>query len=825
MISPGQQIGRYKIRSVIGKGGMGEVFLATDTQLERSVALKVLPAEYCSDAERVDRFRQEAKSASFLNHPNIITIHEIGETGDQLFIATEYVDGETLREKIEKNELSVYECVRIAEQIAAALSAAHQAHIIHRDIKPENIMVRYDGYVKILDFGLAKLVERTSEKYDSEAETIAQVNTKAGMVLGTVPYMSPEQARGVGINQKTDVWSLGVCLYEMLSGRQPFTGETTSDISASILTKEPEPFNKNLPAELQRIVRKTLQKEADKRYQNAKDLLADLENVKEELKFQSKLERTNPPNPKTQILNAATTDIFHTTSSAEYLVSEIKQHKIGLGVSLIFLLLTSFGLSYWFLTSRNSSLKGQIESIAVMPFVNESGNAETEYLSDGITESLINSLSQLPKLAVKARSSVFRYKGKTADPQQIGNELSVQAILNGRIIQRGEIITFSLELVDVVNGNQIWGEQYTRKLTDLATLQSEIARDVSNKLQAKLSSADEKRAAKSYTENNEAYQLYLKGRYHWNKRTSTDLLKSAEYFQQAIEKDPNYALAYAALAEAYILIPNYTNELPGNAYPKAREAAIKALQMDETLAEGHNALATIKHSYDWDFVGAEKEFKRAIELNPNYATAHHWYGEFLLDMGRIEEGTAEIRRAQELDPLSLIINSMVGITYMIKGQDDLAIEQYKKTLEMNSNFPRAHTFLAKSYENKKLFEEAINEQQIYSLLVQMPPAVVEKEISEWRESFRINGEKGYWRKYIEILEKRRAEPSNSSIPLTIIATLYIQIGEKEKAFSLLEEAYQKREVELLQIKKDPAWKSMLTDPRFIELQKRIGIPH
>ena len=505
-------------------------------------------------------------------------------------------------------------------------------------------------------------------------------------------------------------------------------------------------------------------------------------------------------------------------------MSEIKQHKTGFAVSLILLLLTTIGLGYWFIAYRSLPANNQIQSIAVMPFVNENGNAETEYLSDGITESLINSLSQLPKLAVKARSSVFRFKGKTTEPEQIGNELSVQAILNGRIVQRGDNITFSLELVDVVNGNQIWGEQYTRKLSDLATLQSEIARDVSNKLQAKLSSDDEKKAAKNYTENNEAYQLYLKGRYHWNKRTPTDMPKSAEYFQQAIEKDPNYALAYAALAEAYILIPNYTSELPKIAYPKAKEAATKALQLDESLAEGHNALATIKHSYDWDFVGAEKEFKRAIELNPNYATAHHWYGEFLLDMGRIDEGTAEIRRAQELDPLSLIINSMIGITYMIKGQDDLAIEQYNKTLEMEPNFPRAHAFLAKSYENKKMFEEAINEQRIYSLLVQTPPATVEKEIAEWREAFRINGEKGYWSKYIENLEKRSAQPGNSSTPLTIIATLYVQVGEKEKVFSLLEEAYQKREVELLQIKKDPAWKSMLSDPRFIELEKRIGIP-
>jgi TolB-like protein/Tfp pilus assembly protein PilF len=635
--------------------------------------------------------------------------------------------------------------------------------------------------------------------------------------------MSPEQARGKDIDQRTDVWSLGICLYEMLSGRQPFTGETSSDILASILTKELDPLDGNLPADLQRIIKKALQKDADKRYQMAKDLLIDLENVKEELKFQSKLERSAPPhrkNAETQILNAATTDVFHTTSSAEYLVSELKQHKKGLAVGLILLLFTTVGLGYWFLTSRNLSTKSQIESIAVMPFVNESGDSDTEYLSDGMTESLINSLSQLPKLAVKARSSVFRYKGKTAEPRQIGNELSVQAILNGRVVQRGDNITLGLELVDVLTGNQIWGEQYTRKLTDVATLQSEIARDVSNKLQAKLSITDEKRAAKNYTENTEAYQLYLKGRYHWNKRTAVDLPKSADYFQQAIEKDPNYALAYAALAEAYILIPNYTSELPRNAYPKAREAAIKALQMDETLAEGHNALATIKHSYDWDFVGAEKEFKRAIELNPNYATAHHWYGEFLLDMGRIEEGTFEIRRAQELDPLSLIINAIVGITYMIKGEDDLAIEQYKKTLEMDSNFPRAYAYLAKSYENKRLFDEAITAQQKYFLLNGTPPDVVEKEIAEWRNSLKANGEEGYWRKYIEILEKSPSAPA-----FTTIATLYIQIGEKEKAFSLLDEAYRKREVEILQIKKDPAWKSMLSDPRFIELEKRIGLPN
>jgi serine/threonine protein kinase len=482
------KLGRYEILSPIGAGGMGEVYLAEDTRLHRKVALKILPENIAADKERLLRFEREAQAASALNHPNIITIHEIGEIEDQLFIATEFIEGETLRQKIEKNDLDVYESVRISEQIAAALSVAHQAHIIHRDIKPENIMIRRDGYVKILDFGLAKLVEKKSVILDAEAETRAQVNTKAGMIMGTVAYMSPEQARGKDIDERTDVWSFGVCLYEMLTGKQPFTGETTNDTIAAILTKEPVQLDGNLPAELHRIVKKTLQKDADKRYQTAKDLLIDLEEVKEDLKFQSKLERTSPPNreeKKTQIFNATTTDIAHTTSSAEYIATEIKRHKSASIVGLLVLLLAISGLGYWFFANRSAN-NPQIESIAVMPFVNESGSVDVEYLSDGMTETLINSLSQLPGLSVKARSSVFHYKGKEISPQTIGNELSVQAILNGRVVQRGENLTLSLELVDARTGNQIWGEQYNRKMTELVSLQSEIARDVSNKLQKKL---------------------------------------------------------------------------------------------------------------------------------------------------------------------------------------------------------------------------------------------------------------------------------------------------------------------------------------------------
>jgi serine/threonine-protein kinase len=831
MISTGEQIGRYRIRSAIGKGGMGEVFLAEDTELERIVALKVLPEDLANDTERMRRFVQEAKSASALNHPNIITIHEIGKTDSTHFIATEYIEGETLHSRLLSEPMYVKNVLDVAIQVASALDAAHRAGIVHRDIKPENVMIRPDGLVKILDFGIAKLTERKVAAIEAEAATaIKAEGTSPGMIIGTAAYMSPEQARGKDIDARSDIFSFGVVLYEMLSGKPPFEGENALDVIGSILNKEPVPIQQlipEVPQEIGRIISKALKKDREERYQTAKDLLIDLKDVKQDLEIQNKLERTAAPNreePKTQILSAATSDAAHTTSSAEYITNEIKSHKNGLAIGLVILVLSSIGLGYWFLTSRSSSTKGQIESIAIMPFVNESGNADTEYLSDGMTETLISSLSQLPNLLVKARSSVFRYKGKDTDLQQIGKELNVQSVLNGRVVQRGQDLTLYIELVDTATEKVLWSENYNRKQADLISLQSELARDVSSKLKTRLSGVEEQQVTKTFTENTEAYQLYLKGRYHWNKRTTVDLPKSVDYFNQAIEKDPSYALAYASLAEAFILLPNYTNELPKNAFPKAKEAATKSLQIDESLAEGHNALAAIKHEYEWDFVNAEKEFKRAIELNPNYATAHHWYGEFLWNMGRIEEGNAEIRRAQELDPLSLIINSIVGVGYYIKGQNDQAIEHLKKTIEMDSSFPRAHLFLAEAYENKKLFEDAITEHQKHFLLNGAPSDFVEKQAAEWREAFKRDGENGYWRKHIQILERIRTEKRNPSPPISVIAYMYVQIGENDKAFSLMEEAFREREVELLRMRAFPAGASIRSDPRFIELERRIGFP-
>src|SRR5499427_5210290 len=528
-------ISHYRILSEIGSGGMGEVYQAQDLHLERKVALKVLHAEIAEDEDRVRRFVQEAKAASALNHPNILTVYEIGHFEKSRYIATELIKGENLRDRLKTEPPTLSETLDVASQIAAALNAAHEAGIVHRDIKPENIMLRDDGLAKVLDFGLAKLTEKKSAAISLEDTT--RVQTLPGLVMGTVLYMSPEQARGKEVDARSDIWSLGVLIYEMCARSTPFAGETTSDAIAAILTKDPAPLNAEAPSELQRIIKKALQKSADERYQTVKDLQLDLKNLKRELEFSEQLERsqipgfTKPTNVKTSGIDEAVTVLQPAdTSTLKSLPGQdsaiqtqsgkIKRRQFSVVLGLIVLL--AIGVGSWFVAKRGGSTK-QIESIAVMPFVNESGNADVEYLSDGMTDTLIGSLSQLPNLNVKARSLVYRYKNKDIDPRTIGKDLSVQALLNGRVVQRGDDLRLYLELVDTQTGDRIWGDQYDRKQTDLVSLQSEIALDVSQKLQSRLSGSDEKKLTKKYTENAEAYQLYLKGRFFLNRRTSESL--------------------------------------------------------------------------------------------------------------------------------------------------------------------------------------------------------------------------------------------------------------------------------------------------------------
>jgi serine/threonine protein kinase/Tfp pilus assembly protein PilF len=833
-LSPGTRLGRYEIRSKIGEGGMGEVYLALDTELDRTVAIKILPEALASNQERLQRFIQEAKAASALNHPHILTIYEIGATGNSRFIATEFIDGDTLRRRIREGSLSLNEVLDIAMQAAGALAAAHEAGIIHRDIKPENIMVRRDGYVKLLDFGLAKLAGPPSSITDAEAPTKAMVNTGAGMVMGTATYMSPEQAKGTNVDARTDLWSLGAVLYEMVTGHLAFAGETPTETISLILQKEPAPLTRyahEVPAELDRIVSKTLTKNREERYQTARDLLIDLRNLKRKLELDAEIDRTVPPElratstsggqrpPATAsgvVAGTTTAGSTHAPSSAEYVVSGVKQHKLAAAIAVIVVALGAVTLIAY-LRTRHTEVA--IESIAVLPFQNRSTEADTEYLSDGLAESLIYRLSQLPNLKVSPTSSVFHYKGKEIDPVKVGQELGVNAVLLGRMVQRGDQLTISAELVDVRNNRLLWGEQYDRKMSDLLQTQREIAREIVDKLRLKVS-GQEKGLAKHYTENNEAYQLYLKGRFYWNKRTEEGFQKALQYFQQAIERDPSFALAYSGLADTYDLLggPEAGGDMPPNeVLPKAKAAALKALEIDETLAEPHVSLAHVKYFYDRDWAGAEREYKRAIELNPNYPVAHQWYAIYLSVVGRQSEALAEIRRAQELDPLSLSINAWLGRILDLAGERDQAIEQLRKTLELDPNFMLAHLRLGLAYEEKGMYDEAISEfRQVLQLSGGKPLG-----IAALAHAYALAGKREEAQKnlaeLLQLSQQRYVSPAS-------IAIIYVALDDKDQAFAWLEKANEIRDMNAVRLKVDPRFASLRSDPRFAALVRRIGLP-
>ncbi len=818
-LSPGTKLGRYEIRSKIGEGGMGEVYLASDTRLERNVALKTLPTDVAADRHRMSRFEQEAKAASALNHPNILTIYEIDQADSTYFIATEFIDGETLRQRMKRSQLKLDEVLDVAAQIAAALSAAHAASIIHRDIKPENIMLRRDGTVKVLDFGLAKLTEMP-DSVDTEAPT--NFKTDPGTVMGTAMYMSPEQASGSAVDTRTDTFSLGVVVYELVAGRLPFEGSTSREMMTSLLNeREPQPlarYSSEVPVELERIVSKALRKNRDERYQTIKDMLLDLKTLKQELEFERKRERSIPP---TSDRAAATSQRpFAGTAPESAARPSISEH--GLAGSLLFkrniliavaaLLLTASGAAgYWFFTHSRNEV---ISSIAVLPFVNASGNSELEYLSDGMTDSLINSLSQLPNLSVKARSSVFHYKGTDVDPQKLAADLSVQAILSGRVVQRGDDLTLYLSLVDGRNGNQVWGEQYNRKLTDIVSLQTEIAREVSRKLQTRLSGADEQRLTKRYPANPEAYQLYLKGRYHLLKGAKSDLLTSISYLQKAIEIDPLYAIAYVGLADAY-RSPGLEIQ-PTEGLPKAKAAALKAIELDDTLANGHAVLGWVHFWYDWDWSSAESQFKRALELDENNADAHAYYAHLLSNTGRHAEALAEAKRARELEPLNSRINAFEGQFLIFAGQVDTGIDRLQKTLELDPNYYVGRNFLAQGYIEKKMFPEAVAEAR--KALDVSPTATYAMSLLAY--ALAKGGKTAEARAVVGDL----VHISNQRyVPGSSIANVYTALGDHEKALAWLERGFQEHDVRLVFLKVDPKWNNLRSEPRFQDLMRRVGL--
>ena len=827
----GTKLGRYEIRSKIGEGGMGEVYLAQDTKLDRKVALKILPADLASNRDRMERFAREAKAAAALNHPNIAHIYEIDESAGTNFIALEFIDGRTLREKIHQERTELRKLLRFLQHAAEGLAKAHAAGIVHRDLKPDNIMITRDGHAKILDFGLAKLVEQppASGGDSSEVQTaVMPQHSTPGTVMGTVGYMSPEQAQGrtKEIDQRSDIFSFGCILFEACTGKKPFEGESIIKSLHMVVYEQPPiiaDLNPSAPLELQRIVRRCLAKDPDERYQSIKDVAIELKELRRDLEG---IDTTVPPPPRSKAGVEATrseslapptsspsSSLQTRASSAEYVVTGIKQHKVIAAV-LAVVVLAGIATLVIFLGGRSSS--DTIKSIAVMPFVNEGGKPELEYLADGMTDTLISSLSQLPNLSVKARSSVFRYKGKETSPQTVAKELSVQAILNGRIAQRNDQLTLTLELVDAQSENVIWSEQYTRKESDIVSLQSEIARSVSTKLRNKLSGAEAQKVAKTYTANPEAYQLYLKGLYHWNKRTAESLKTSIDYFNQAIEKDPNYAQAYAGLALTYVLLPQYSAGKPEETMPKGSAAARKALDLDDTLAEAHTALAMSLFTFERKVPESDREFQRAIELNPNYATAHQWYaGANLVATGRFDQAIAEGRRAVELDPLSLIANVELAAIYGYARQNDQAIAQLNKITEMDPNWYLAHMVLCQIYNFKGEYAEAIAKCEKARGLND-DPAV----LSYLTRAYALSGKRD---EAMRVVAQMHEVARQRYVPAYGFGFAYAALGDKDQAFQWLERSLQDRGWEITYITVDPALDSLRSDSRFNDLVKRVGL--
>ena len=773
-------------------------------------------------------------------HPNIAQIFEIGEDDGTHFIAMEFVDGVTLRQKIHGERIELGKLLRHLQHVAEGLAKAHAAGIVHRDLKPDNIMITREGHAKILDFGLAKLIEpqdrvpASSDGSSDVATAILPQYSTPGAVIGTVGYMSPEQAQGKTneIDQRSDVFSFGCILFEAVTGHKAFDGKDAIDVLNKIIREPVSPiseFRPDAPNHLQRVVRRCLAKDREDRYQTIRDVAIELRDLRHELEGTgvdttmppAKAETTTGPDAEIKTVESggaqtgsAPGSISAPASSAEYIVTGIREHKLAAVITLLVLIIGAVGLGFY-LHARNTEVA--IESIAVLPFENRSNDADADYISDGITESINNSLTRLPNLKVIPHSVAFHYKGKPMDAQKFGDELHVNAVLIGRVAQRGDNLTISVELDDVRNAKQIWGEQYNRKLADLLAVKSDIAREVSQRLRSQLSGEEQQKLTRGSTENAEAYQLYLKGNYYTSKFTNEGFRKGIDYFNQAIAADPNYALAYSGLAFNYNNAGDWMTP-PREAAPKAKDAARRALAIDDTLADAHLSLATTAHWYEWDWATAEREFKRAIELNPNDPRPHGYYSWYLATMGRADQALAEAKRGQQLDPVSLEANLFVGSILVFSRQYDQAIEQLRSGIELDPTYWYAHDFLGRAYEQKGRLLEAIAEFQ--------RAVELEKDNAEnWANlghAYALSGKRAEAQRIIDHLSEVSA---HSYVAPYNFAVIYAGLGDKEQAFAWLDRAYTDRSGFLaFYFNTDAHMDSLRSDPHFADLLRRVGLP-